>query len=65
MAYKILEIEDDSDCATCTARHTGELEFLALVKIKCLGLVPCHECGRMYQAIAAESATRWDRTYGE
>lgn len=52
---KAIEIEDTSDCATCTARDDSDLDLMRAVKVRCLGKVPCHECGREYEAIAAES----------
>ena len=41
-----IEIEDTSDCETCTARETGTLEYLAEVKCTTIDNVQCQECGR-------------------
>jgi hypothetical protein len=43
---KVLEIEDDSDCATCTARHAAEWDLLTSVRCKLLQRVTCQECYR-------------------
>lgn len=44
--YRRIEIEDDSDCATCTARNESEWEMLKEVRCDCLDGVACPECGR-------------------
>lgn len=48
MALKRIEIEDVSDCATCTERDRGLLEELASVKMGSLGNAYCVECGREF-----------------
>lgn len=41
-----IEIEDDSDCSTCTRRNADEWEMLRTVKVEALPDVTCPECGR-------------------
>lgn len=48
---KRLEIEDDSDCATCTKRHEGVMEMLSDVKCDVLSDLTCPECGRTYSLL--------------
>jgi ssDNA-binding Zn-finger/Zn-ribbon topoisomerase 1 len=53
-----IEIEDVSDCESCTARHKGILEFLATTKAKVLTDVICSECGRETHIFVADESER-------
>lgn len=46
--WQKIEIEDTSDCETCTKRDEGVLEMLAQVKCDVLTDLQCPECGRTY-----------------
>ena len=41
-----IPIEDDSDCAACTARHASQGELLREVRCDLLTDLTCQECGR-------------------
>jgi DNA-directed RNA polymerase subunit RPC12/RpoP len=45
---KTIQIEDDSDCETCTKRHTDNWERLLAERVKVLEGVSCPECGRSF-----------------
>lgn len=52
--WQQLEIEDDSDCETCTERQHGILEHLAANKCYVLSNVQCRECGREHNIWISE-----------
>lgn len=54
MPLQRIEIEDRSDCETCTERNKSYLDYMAVTKVKTIGTVWCQECGREYEAIAAD-----------
>lgn len=46
MSLRILEIEDTSDCDTCTRRDADAWELLRTAKADLLTGITCPECGR-------------------
>ncbi len=51
-----IEIEDVSDCASCTAREIGEADMLTIAKCEVLFDVQCHECGRTFGLLVEEQS---------
>lgn len=62
MAAEILEIEDVSDCTTCTRRESNlSLEYLAAVRLKSVGSAWCPECGRPFHAMVERDYAQDDQ----
>lgn len=56
MPRKRLEIEDVSDCDSCTERADGTLPMLASVKCKLLTGLTCPDCGRAFALFVEDDA---------
>lgn len=52
--WQRMEIEDTSDCLTCTRRDIDTFAMLAEVKIAVLDGVTCPECGRTISLVIEE-----------
>lgn len=48
------EVEDISDCETCTKRNRDGWELMQEAECKTLGSAFCQECGRQYAVLARE-----------